>query len=385
MNNTYYTNDPRAVLIHFNPNHDPDNGQFTDKKGGHSGGKFDKQGSKSYNKMINEMREGIKKDRIREKMGIQSDKPSSKKKGLTEQQKKAIKIATIGAVAAVGVTAGIIIAQRLHATEKIKGLLDAGVTDKKQFQDVMTEAIDEETEILKAGTIIHRMEGMAGRDISKESGITYGAYKPKDRAVYMTMLADWAGTGKRYDASYEAIKDLKIPTEQKARQIFDTLWKENPQYQKALTDTLVAEARKQNPLLGLCSPDFVEKAFRQALGERGNDDFYVGVYAMVKRGKDSDMLTKALKDAGYDALHDYHDIKDQLAQSPIILLDPKSEVIKKGEIEVSRAVKTKTLKTLLKEGVTELPTHIKELASLNNERGNVDIKKLLNQIKYGLM
>ena len=385
MSGIHYTNDPRAVLIHFNPNHDPDNGQFTDKKGGRSGGKLDKPGSKSYNKMVNEMREGIKKDRIREKMGVSNDKSDSKKKGLTEQQKKMLKVATIGAVAAVGLTAGIVIAHRMHATEKIKSLLDAGVTDKKQFQDVITEALDEETEILKAGTLIHRMEGVAGRDISKESGITFGAYKPKDRAVYMTMLADWAGTGKRYDATYEAIKDLKIPTEQKARQIFDALWKENPQYQEALRDTLVAEARRQSPLMGLFSPDYIEKAFRQALGERGNDDFYVGVYAMVKRGKDSDMLTKALKDAGYDALHDYHDIGDQLAEAPLILLDPQSGVIKKGEAEVTRAMKTGTLKKLLKAGVTELPTHMKELAAINNDKGNVDIKKLLTQIKYGLM
>lgn len=29
-----YTNDPRAVLIHFNPNHDPKTGQFAKKNGG---------------------------------------------------------------------------------------------------------------------------------------------------------------------------------------------------------------------------------------------------------------------------------------------------------------------------------------------------------------
>ncbi|MBO7450664.1 MAG: hypothetical protein J6U54_09870 [Clostridiales bacterium] len=29
-----YTNDPRAVLIHFNPNHDPKTGQFAKKSGG---------------------------------------------------------------------------------------------------------------------------------------------------------------------------------------------------------------------------------------------------------------------------------------------------------------------------------------------------------------
>lgn len=383
MSGIHYTNDPRAVLIHFNPNHDPDNGQFTDKKGGRPGGKLDKPGSKSYNKTVNEMREGIKKDRIREKMGVSNNESDSKKKGLTEQQKKMLKVATIGAVAAVGLTAGIVIAHRLHAEDQIKGLLEAGVTDKKQFQDVITQALDDETEILKAGTLINRMEGVAGRDISKENGITYGAYKPRDRAVYMTMLADWAGTGERYDATYEAVRDLKIPTEKKAREIFKALWNENPEYKEALQNTLVAEARKQNPLLAMYSPKKVEQIFRDALGERGADDFYAGVYAMVKRGKDADMFTKALKDAGYDALHDYHDIADRLAESPIILLDPKSAVVKVGEQKVDKALKVDTLKKLLEGGVKELPTHIKELALINNKDGNVDVKKLLTQVRFG--
>lgn len=34
MNDIDYTGDPRAVLIHFNPNHDPKTGQFSKKRGG---------------------------------------------------------------------------------------------------------------------------------------------------------------------------------------------------------------------------------------------------------------------------------------------------------------------------------------------------------------
>lgn len=97
------------------------------------------------------------------------------------------------------------------------------------------------------------------------------------------------------------------------------------------------------------------------------------------------MFTKALKDAGYDALHDYHDIADKLAESPIILLDPKSTVVKVGEQKVDTALKVETLKNLLKGGVKELPTHIKELALINNKDGNVDVKKLLAQVRFGLI
>lgn len=41
-----YTNDPRAVLIHFNPNHDPRNGQFTKGHGGSRKDPFPRYGEK---------------------------------------------------------------------------------------------------------------------------------------------------------------------------------------------------------------------------------------------------------------------------------------------------------------------------------------------------
>lgn len=52
MNGLTYTNDPRAVLCHFNPNHDPRNGQFAESSSGSSGGSktVDKPSPKKYNK-----------------------------------------------------------------------------------------------------------------------------------------------------------------------------------------------------------------------------------------------------------------------------------------------------------------------------------------------
>lgn len=52
MNDINYKDDPRAVLIHFNPNHDPRTGRFTSNKSGMFGGKdpVDNSGNSEYNK-----------------------------------------------------------------------------------------------------------------------------------------------------------------------------------------------------------------------------------------------------------------------------------------------------------------------------------------------
>lgn len=46
MEHIDYSNDPRAVLIHFNPNHDPRNGQFTKGRGGSRSDPFPRYGEK---------------------------------------------------------------------------------------------------------------------------------------------------------------------------------------------------------------------------------------------------------------------------------------------------------------------------------------------------
>ena len=52
MNDINYKDDPRAVLIHFNPNHDPRTGRFTSNNGSSYGGKtnVDNSGNSEYNK-----------------------------------------------------------------------------------------------------------------------------------------------------------------------------------------------------------------------------------------------------------------------------------------------------------------------------------------------
>ena len=60
MDDMNYTNDPRAVLIHFNPNHDPRTGRFTSNMGGVFGAKtpVDNSGDSEYNKNKNIFEKG---------------------------------------------------------------------------------------------------------------------------------------------------------------------------------------------------------------------------------------------------------------------------------------------------------------------------------------
>ena len=109
-----YKDDPRSVLIHFNPNHDPNNGQFTNEKGGY--GSSETVSSPSNRNL----KDGLRNSRMRDAHGAELNTPKSK---LTDEQKEKLKKATIAAVAAVGVCAGIYIAYRTHATEKIKNLI----------------------------------------------------------------------------------------------------------------------------------------------------------------------------------------------------------------------------------------------------------------------
>lgn len=368
-------------IMHFNPNHDPKNGQFTDKKGGRGNGKASKD----------DIAKQIRNKRLEDAYGAglkeikDIDKNKAKKKGLTPQQKKMLTVATVGAIGAVGVTAGIVIAHRLHATEKIKALLKSGVSDVTQYKDVMTQALDDETEVLKSGSIIDRIQFGSGIDVSQKDELTFGVYKPRDRAVYMTLLEEFSKSGaQKHRAVYETIQDIKLPTEKKAREIFERLWNEDPKYQEALKKTIRDFIREALPAYKNESDRFIDKyASPVAFGENSGDMFYKALWSFVKRGEDSQIFIDALKKEGYNAIHDYHDVMDNLSEAPVILFDPKGTLVKRGEELVTKATINKTLKGLLKAGETTLPTKMKALWPLNGAEGRLDINKLIDAVKDG--
>ena len=358
-----YKDDPRAVLIHFNPYHDPKNGQFTDKNGNYTG----------QNSQPSSLRDKMRNERGKYTMGVLKNLSSSLK--LTEQEKKDLKQSLIIMGVTVGLCGAIYVATETNAIDKFALLLRKGVKEKSAFEDAMTEIIDEETMLLKKGSIIHRMEAFTGLDISSSDRPSYVVYKKPDVATYMTLLRDWSGTGERYDTQYESIIDLKIPTKKKAKRIFEDLYRSNPQYRKALQDTLIEAYRELVPGGRTMSKGLIQQYIDR---EFGGDRFAEGMYAFVRRGEDSKILRDTLHRCGFDAIEDYFD-KGVMSESPLILLDPKSSVRKTGEQFVDKALKTKTVQDLILSGKEDLV--VRDVIA----PGRTKLADLLRMIRLGVV
>lgn len=352
-------------LAHFNPNHDPRNGQFTGKNGNTSNAERYTQTN------------GV--SHIKEKI----TKAGSKK--LTAEQKRLVTI-TASAIITTGIIVGISMALRIHATEKIKETLVSGVTDVNKYKDVMTQAIDDEIEILKSGTVIDRIQFGSGVDVSKKDDITFVTCDEKDKIAYMLFLQDIGSTGlPKHHAVYETIKDIKLPTEKKAKEIFHQLWSENPKYRDALKKTIREYVRGLSNSYADATDEYIDNEVVPYLFGKTKDDlFYRGMWTFGKRSDDSKIFIDELKKQGYGGIVDYYDkYLNEIAKAPIILFDPKSSLVKKGEEMVTKATVSEKLKELLQEGEKTLPIRLPDISNLNDKNGNLDIKKLLKAIKEG--
>lgn len=314
----------------MNPYHDPKNGQFTNARGNTSKSTLDKKNPDEYNitKTSNNNSTSYYKTETR----------------LSPEQIEKIRNATLSAVAAVGISAGIYAAYKTNAIDKISNLIQSGNINGQTVKLAMQTALDEEYTVLKQGTIIHRMSAYANIDFSKVSAPMYASYKDKDVATYMTLLKDWSETGKRYDVSFEAIKDLKIPTREKAQKIFEKLWNEDESYRKQLKDTLVESYRAILRRGGItkATPGYIELLIKRDFGD---SNFDKAMYSIVRKGEDSEKLIKEFVRQGFDALEDYFD-KGTFSDSPIIVLDPSGSLRKTGEQFVDKALKLETLSRL---------------------------------------
>ena len=217
------------------------------------------------------------------------------------------------------------------------------------------------------------MEAYPDLDISKSKDLAYTAFKEQDVLTYELFLKDWSGTGKRFDTVYEAVKDIRVPSKEKAKKIFDDVWNNDPTYKKELTKTLFERYTETG-----MSPVDADIRIKKELSQ---DPFSRGMYALVRKGKDSEKLVDKFKSLGYDALEDYFD-KGTIADNPLILLDPSSSVRKTGERRVTQTIKNAhKLRLNQLDGEPLQWLGQKELDKLIKISGNSDTKKKLNRIR----
>ena len=258
------------------------------------------------------------------------------------ERQQTMKKVAIGVAVTAGIGVGVYFAYKHDAIGLIKERLGIeGKADLDIAKKAMRTALDDTDIVLDKGSVINRMSAYSDIDFSKVNTPTFASYKEKDVLTYMTKLGDFNNTGKRYDVALEAIKDIRMPSEDKARKVFEELWKTDKSYRKDLEQSLLdmyTDILKRRIGEDELSQDFKNLAASKVRTILRDDPFNGAIEAIARQGNDSKTLISRFVDLGYSAIEDYHD-KGSFADSPIILLNPSSSVVKRGEDLVTESMK----------------------------------------------
>ena len=302
--------------------------------------------SKDINKYRSEMIEKYAKS---DPEKAKKYKNASKKDLAEEYQRRRDLTKTIAIVAgSVGVAGAIWLAYRSGIVKNIAkaGILQADNASKSAVKDAIRSSFDDVDYVISKGTIMHRMVGFKDFDLQKTKGqLLYTATNEKDRLAYMAFLKDFNKTGKRYDVSLEAVKDIVAPSDKKALAIFNELMASDPGYKKEIEDTLTemiakAAGAKKGDLMWDAA-EWNAKRMVEA------DPFQAAIAGIANQNSATKKLIDAYKKHGFNGIVDYHD-KGTVSELPMILFDAASDVVKRGETAVTDSMRANAIKLLSK-------------------------------------
>lgn len=304
-------------------------------------------------------------------------KNASEKDLAEEYQRRKELTKTVVAVAAVvGVSAACYFAFRSGAVKRIakSGITQADDTAKAVVKEAIRDSFDDIDYVISKGTVMHRMVGFEGFDLKKTAGqVLYTATNEDDRKAYMAFLKDFSKTGKRYDVSLEAIKDIVAPSDKKALQIFNELLASDPAYKEEIVDTFAEMLANVN---GVKRGDLewdTYKYFAQA--QVDYNPFQAAIAGIANQNNATKKLIEAYKKHGYNGIVDYHD-KGQVSKLPMILFDAASDTVKRGETFVTDTMRVDAVKALSK--LTDHP-----VAETARALADMPISELLRILKGG--
>ena len=273
---------------------------------------------------------------------------SNEELAIEYQRRKKMQKALLATAAIVGISAACYFILREDSVDKLRKTIRVDQTPKKELE-VAKKAINQSLEdldyVISEGSTMHRMVAFENFNLEKTKGkATYVTVKDRDRLAYMAFLRDFSGTGKRYDVSLKATKDIIAPSDEKAKQIFDELWKSDPSYKDALIDTLV-DWRVNNIYAGTKNEEVIQLIKEEITNDIEKDAFNEGIKTIALQRGDAKKLIDAYKSHGYNALVDYHD-KGIVSELPLILFDALTDTIKTGEEFVTQDMKIAAVKEL---------------------------------------
>ncbi len=236
----------------------------------------------------------------------------------TDEEKKLIKQDAIKTAVIVAAATGV----GVYAAYKF------GVFEKMHNNNAALTSIAEQSlsagdyeQVIKQGFDFHRMSGWKHEDFSSRAAILVSATEA-DRDIYKGFLRDWHHTGKRYESTLRAAKDITVAGSEKQHEILRDLLEDNDYFdefaQRFVGSTRAA--KRERALLG--AEKFSERYYDKVIYDLVKQDS-----APAKR-----YLEKA-KNLGYGALVDDFD-RGTMSYTPLILLDPSSVVEQVGSTRV---------------------------------------------------
>ena len=196
---------------------------------------------------------------------------------------------------------------------------------------------------LKKGDTIQNISGGKARDISNAS-VVYAAHTKKDRARYAGMYADqlknWDGAKKVYKNDFVLTKDITIPSQKKAVELFVEAFKANPKIMAKSIAKAQADLSFWDGFMGInLESKYTRKLinggqkYLETVGYKMFNESLVNTKYVGARNQYYKTLTKH----GYDAILDVNDINGGYkTEQPIIVFDPSKRLKATKPVELTQ-------------------------------------------------
>lgn len=211
-----------------------------------------------------------------------------------------------------------------HVTSSISDA-SSSLGKKKGFNDVrsltheIAQGLKPDTNILMPkGQEFYRITRGKNFSMKDAHGGIYTAFTKTDADTYKRFLIPRSGEGSRVQVTFEATKDIKIPSKKQAEELYRKLMKNDKNYRKDINRAMYR---------------MLYPGYKQAFGEedanylikqainnawKGNEFVFQNTM-LANKGKVYKKYAKELRKAGYDGVLDYHDIHDKVSKAPVIL------------------------------------------------------------------
>lgn len=244
-------------------------------------------------------------------------------------------------------------ADRRIRTEKVVAVA-AGMTMTAAAAYVVNKKIKERSDhIIKAGSTMQRITGSPEESLDRAF---YASFEKGDKIRYKGLYGRQIESAGRqaHKVTLSANKDVKVVSRKKAAEVFADLYKNDPEFKEAFTNSAGSMANRMGifddraKLLNEASKPMTDKQ----LMKRGYDAFNTSLVNHTKDGTiASGKFYDRLKKMGYDAVTDVHDQKysGYKAKNPVIVFNKSdkisvSDVSKMNEAQIMSNAKNAFLR-----------------------------------------